>query len=38
MGDPGATAQRAQQASFMAFAVWSANRKWGQVPQRPKAK
>ena len=38
MGDPGATAQRAQQASFMAFAVWSADRKWGQVPQRPKAK
>lgn len=34
MGDPGVTAQRAQQASFMAFAVWSADRKWGQVPQR----
>ena len=38
MGDPGATAQRAWQASFMAFAVWSADQKWGQVPQRPKGK
>jgi len=32
MGDPGATAQRAQQASFMAFAVWARERHWA-VPQ-----
>jgi oligopeptidase B len=35
MGDPGATAQRAQDASFMAFAIWAAERRWGDVPQRP---
>ncbi|WP_170976856.1 prolyl oligopeptidase family serine peptidase [Massilia sp. HP4] len=35
MGDPDPAAQRAQHALFIAFAVWAADRKWGQVPQRP---
>lgn len=35
MGDPGATAQRAWQATYMGFAVWAADKRWGDVPQRP---
>ncbi|TWI67403.1 oligopeptidase B [Pseudoduganella lurida] len=35
MGDPGATAVRAQHATYGAFAIWAADRKWGDVPQRP---
>jgi len=35
LGDPDPAAQRAQHALFIAFAVWAADRKWGQVPQRP---
>ncbi len=34
-GASGATAQYQEQASFLAFAVWAADRKWGDVPQRP---
>lgn len=34
MGDPGIKAQYAQDASFIAFAVWAADHKWGTVPQR----
>jgi oligopeptidase B len=33
-GDPGAKAQYLQKASFVAFAIWAADRKWGNVPQR----
>ena len=33
MGDSGSQAVREQQALFLAFAVWAANRKWGDVPQ-----
>lgn len=35
MGDPGAKALYAENASFLAFAIWAADRKWGDVPQRP---
>lgn len=35
MGDPGIKAQYEESASFMAFAIWAADRKWGAVPQRP---
>jgi oligopeptidase B len=34
-GASGAAAQYAEQASLLAFAIWSADRKWGDVPQRP---
>jgi oligopeptidase B len=34
MGDPGLTAQYKESASFLAFAIWAADRKWGQVAQR----
>lgn len=34
MGESGAKAAREQQALYMAFAIWSADRKWGDVPQR----
>jgi oligopeptidase B len=34
MGDPGVKAMLDETASFMAFAIWAADRKWGQVPQR----
>jgi len=34
MGDPGATAMYAENASFLAFAIWAAERRWGAVPQR----
>lgn len=35
MGDPGAQAMYEESASFLAFATWAADRKWGRVPQRP---
>ncbi len=35
MGNSGAVAAREQQGLFLAFAVWAAERKWGDVPQRP---
>ena len=34
-GDSGASAERVQQARFLAFAVWAADDRWGGVPQRP---
>ena len=33
MGDPGARAMYEEGASFLAFAMWAADRKWGKVPQ-----
>ncbi|MEW7848297.1 prolyl oligopeptidase family serine peptidase [Massilia aurea] len=36
-GDPGAGAHRTQQAAFMGFAMWSAEKRWGVVPQGPQA-
>jgi oligopeptidase B len=33
MGDPGVKAMLDESASFMAFAIWAADRKWGRVPQ-----
>ena len=36
-GEPGAGAHRAQQAAFMGFAVWSAEKRWGVVPQGAKS-
>ncbi|MBB3224941.1 prolyl oligopeptidase family serine peptidase [Pseudoduganella umbonata] len=35
MGDPGTNAARAQHATYLAFAIWAAERRWGEVPQRP---
>ena len=35
MGDAGAQAMYEENASFLAFAIWAADRKWGKVPQRP---
>jgi oligopeptidase B len=35
MGESGSKAVREQRALFMAFAVWAADRTWGDVPQRP---
>lgn len=34
MGDPGVKAMHEENASFLAFAIWAADRKWGNVPQR----
>ena len=34
-GDPRTSAKREQQALFQAFAIWAADRRWGEVPQRP---
>jgi len=34
-GDSGASAVRAQEARLLAFAVWAADDRWGDVPQRP---
>jgi oligopeptidase B len=35
MGDPGLNAQYKESASFLAFAIWAAGHKWGDVVQRP---
>ncbi|MFT3762267.1 MAG: prolyl oligopeptidase family serine peptidase [Pseudoxanthomonas sp.] len=35
-GASGAGAAREQKLAFMAFAIWAADRRWGEVPQRPK--
>ena len=34
-GASGASAVRAQEARMLAFAVWAADNRWGDVPQRP---
>lgn len=34
MGDSGSTAAREQDARLLAFAIWAADRRWGDVPQR----
>jgi oligopeptidase B len=34
MGDPGDKAMYEENAAFLAFAIWAADRKWGNVPQR----
>lgn len=34
MGDSGSNATHEQQALFFAFAIWAADRRWGDVPQR----
>ena len=34
-GDSGASAVRAQEARLLAFAIWAADNRWGEVPQRP---
>ena len=30
MGDSGTTAEREQDARFLAFAIWAADRRWGR--------
>ena len=36
-GDSGASAARAQEARLLAFAIWAADNRWGDVPQRAPA-